>query len=76
MVHHVQRCKRHGFPNNISKEHNSLKMIATLPKTIFGALPASYNPLNVFLQDGIETLTINNNGRGRAVKEHQRRCSG
>lgn len=50
-------------------------MIAKLPKTFFRALPASFTPLNVFLQNGKETLTANNNGRGRAVKEHQRRCS-
>ena len=46
-------------------------MIVTLPKAFFfRALPASSVPLNVFLQNGIETLTINDNGRGRAVKEH------
>ena len=39
-------------------------MIATLPKKFFRALPVSSAPLNVFVQDGIETSTVNNIGRG------------
>ena len=55
-----------------SQEHNTMTGQTPLLRHIQSFMP----PLHVGLQDGRETLAINNVGWGRRVKESQIRCSG
>lgn len=62
------RCKSNAFFPGTQHNDRADTFVAT--HTVFHA------PLHVGLQDGRETLAINNVGWGRRVKESQIRCSG